>query len=314
MARINYPEDFLKQCILFKEIKKRHDDDGADSVIIPFLTQKGIDLTADETATNEALAQHTLFEKTDKKGEDCTQDRDNLFHPVVKNMKHELQFLKKFYAGNVKELGNWGVQVDGNRIVYPPGFLKLAGLFKEVKKKHDKLGDESPLIPFLTQNKIDVDADEQNTAKAEARHVLKEQAKMDAEKYSEARDKLFDPVMAKLRLIGAYLKSLYVSNPKHLGNWGYTVDDSPRNPRFRIAGIATGGSRTLTGVKLKSEVENTGATALLLHKGKTVSPDPVALPAGMKHTIERGWGTMTVENENPTEKGEIGWLTTRRGN
>ena len=31
------------------------------------------------------------------------------------NLRNMLQFLKKFYAGNPKELGNWGAVVDENR-------------------------------------------------------------------------------------------------------------------------------------------------------------------------------------------------------
>lgn len=312
MARINYPEDFLNQTILFNNMKTKHDNDlagGAPSPITPFLTQKGIDLEDDKEDTDAAVAQNTLFDKTAKKAEDHTQDRNNLFDPVIDGLKKSIQFLKKFYAGNAKELGRWGVQVDEERIVYPPDFLRLARLFKKVKARHDNLGNDSPLTPFLTQNSIDMAADGEDTEAAKTTHADKEQAKKDAEKYSEGRDKLFDPVFANVRDIGGYLKSLYVSNPKKLGDWGYEVDDSPRDPRFRTAAIEPGGTHTLTGVKLNSQVENTGTVELLLHKGKEVGTEPVALPAEMRFTIKRGWGTLTVQNENPTEAGEIGYMS-----
>lgn len=312
MARINYPEDFLNQTILFFSMKKKHDGDGGDSVITPFLTEKGIDLAADKTATDEAAAQNTLFDNTDKKSEDHTQDRNNFFDPVLKNMKNELQFLKKFYAGNVKELGNWGVTVDEERIVYPPDFLNLAQLFKDVKARHDELAGDSPLTAFLIQNEIDMDEDLADTEKAEAKHVLKEQAKKDAEKFSAERDKLFDPVFANVRLIGAFLKSLFVKNPKKLGDWGYTVDDSPRDPRFRTTTVPAADSVTLTQVKQDSQVENTGTVDLLLHKGDEIGTEPVNLPPEMRFTVKRGFGTLTVENPDPASAGEIGWLTTNQ--
>lgn len=311
MARINYPEDFIKQTILFKTMKAKHDGDAAGSPITPFLTQKGIDLAADETATDEALAHHSNFVKTARKAEDHTEDRNNLFEPVMERLKKELQFLKKFYAGNTHELGDWGATIDEERIVYPPDFLSRAQLLKDVHEKHnDFSGGTSPLSPFLTQNEIDLDADLADTTAAEVIHALKEQAKKDAEKYSEARHDTFSPVINNLRAIGAYLKSLYVSSQKKLGDWGYEVDDSARPPQWRTAAIAPDNSRTLTGVKLNSQAENTGTVELLLHKGEAIGEEPVALPPEMRFTIKRGWGTITVQNTDQTEEGEIGYLTT----
>ena len=36
------------------------------------------------------------------------------------------------------------------------------------------------------------------------------------------------------------------------------------------------------------------------------------LPPEMRFTIKRGWGTMTVVNLDPSQEGEIGFLTTRQ--
>ena len=33
----------------------------------------------------------------------------------------------------------------------------------------------------------------------------------------------------------------------------------------------------------------------------------------MRFTIKRGWGTITVENQNPTTEGKIGYITTNIG-
>lgn len=314
MARIKYPKDFLNQTELFKTMKAKHDEDPANSPITPFLTQMGIDLDKDDTNTDKALENDTLYNKTYKKGEDYTQDRNNLFNPVLKNMKSELQFLKKLYVENTKELGQWGAQVDEERIVYPTDFLQLTQLFKDVHAKHHSFpAGSSPLALFLVQNEIDINADLVKTTKAEARHNKKEQAKRDAEKYSELRDKLFKPVMAHVRMIAQYLKGLYVGNPKELGNWSYTVDDSPRNPRTRTVTIVAGSTRTIIAIKLLSEVKNSGKTELLLHKGRTAGKEPVALPVAGKFTIRRGWGTLSVENENQRENGKISYKTTNIG-
>jgi len=314
MARIKYPKDFLSRTVLFKNIKAKYDEDPAGSPLTPFFLQNGIDLEKDKTRTNKAIAKDDDFGQTDRNGEDYTEDRNLLFKPVVKNMKDELQFLKKLYVGNAKELGSWGARVDEERVVFPGDFIYRASLFNAMHKKHESYpAGSSPLELFLIQNNINMAADLLKTTKAEASHELKEQAKRDAEDYREARDLLFNPVMENVRLIGGYLKSLFVNNEKELGHWGYDVDDSPRQPRFRKTTIASGSIRTLKGVKLLSELENTGTIELLLHKGKAAGKRPVVLLPAKQFTIVRGWGTLSVENKDLRESGEISYKTTNIG-
>jgi len=310
MARLNYPEEFDRQTKLFQKMKAKHDADGAASPIIAFLAQQGIDLNADNTATNNAIAKDVLFDKKNRVAEDHTQDRNNLFNPVFDNMKKEFQFLKKFYAGNPAELGNWGATINGNAIVYPPEFEEKVKLFRDLKAKHDSFpGGSSPLEPFLIQNVIEILSEEADVNAAEVKHDDAKQAEKDAEDYREDRDNFFDPVMANVRSIAQFLKGLFVNNPKELGHWGYVVDDSPRDPKFRESTITAGIPKTITGVKLGSQVENTGTVPLLLHKGDEPGPEPFTLHPEMRFTIKRGFGTLTVENPDPAQEGKIGWLT-----
>lgn len=311
--RINYPELFLKLTELFKKIKAKHDADGAGSVLNPYLTEQSINLATDLTNTNSAIAKNKLFEQAEKDAEDHTQDRNKLFDPVFDNMTDGFQFLKKLYRGNPAELGHWGATVNKNAIVYPPEFLKRAELFETYKAKHDSYpGDSSPLNPFLSVNEIDLDDDETAAGDAITEHNDAKQTEKDAEDLREERDNLFDPVMKHVRGMGQYLKGLYVKHPKHLGQWGYTIDDSPRDPKFRTTTVPAADSVTLTGVKLNSQVENTGTVDLLLHKGDEVGESPVNLPPEMRFTIKRGFGTLTVENPDPASAGEIGWLTVQQ--
>ena len=313
MARFNYPEDFLNQTELFKDIKKKHDADAAASVLIPYLVEQGIDLNGDETKTNNAIGKHKLFVQAEKDAEDLTQDRNKLFDPVFDNMSDGFQFLKKLYRGNPAELGHWGAVVNGNAIVYPPDFLNRVELFKDYKTKHDSFpGGSSPLEPFLSVNEIELDAEEEDMEEAETKHSGAKQTEKDAEDLREERDNFFDPVMVNVRGMGQYLKGLYVKHPKHVGNWGYVIDDSPRDPKFRTATINPASTRTLTGVKLNSQVENTGTIDLLLHKGAEVGTEAVNLAPEMRFTVVRGWGTMTVENPDPTQVGEVGYTSTRQ--
>ena len=314
MARLNYPEEFDRQTKLFKKIKEKHDADGGGSVLIPFLTEQSIDLNGDNTRTNSALAKDKLFDEATLKAEDDTQDRNNDFDPVVDNMKKSFQYLKKFYAKNPAELGLWGATINGNAIVYPPEFEELVKLFRAMKTKHDSFpGGSSPLTAFLDQNEIEIAGDDTKVNDAETKHDDAKQGEKDAEDLREDRDNFFDPVMANVLLMGQFLKGLFVKNPKELGHWGYVVDDSPRDPKFRETTIVSGIPKTLTGVKLGSQVENTGTVPLLLHKGDEVGTEPVNLLPEMRFTVVRGWGTMTVENQDPSEEGKIGYITVNVG-
>lgn len=314
MARINYPEIFERLVKLFKKMKAKHDADLPDSPLVPFLTQNEIDLAADATATTQAEAKDELLNDLERDAEKLTARRNKLFNPILKWMKKELQFLKKFYAGDSKELGDWGATVDEDRIVYPPEFEKLAKLFKDIKAHHETFGPgTSPLGPFLTKHNINLAAQLSDVGDAEDIHDDRNQLQRDAEDAREDRDNLFNPVLKNLRLVGQYLKGLNVDNPQQLGDWGYNVDDSPRDPRFRESTILPGVPKTIYAVKLNSQVENTGTVDLLLHKGKEVGPEPIILQPEMRHTIQRGFGTLTIESADPTQEGKIGYITSHIG-
>lgn len=311
MARINYPEIFSRLTKLFFNMKAKHDADGPASPLTPFLAQQEIDLATDLSATNNATAKDQLFDQKQRDAEKLTKQRDKLFDPVFGGMKKELQFLKKFYVGNVKELGDWGVTVDDERIVYPPEFEELVQLFKDIKTQHESYAPvaTSPLEPFLVKYEINLAAQLLKVTDAETKHDQRNQAQRDAEDLREDRDNFFNPVMSHVRKIGQYLKGLNVENPQELGDWGYDIDESPRDPKFRTANIKPDNTRTLTGVKLNSQIENTGTIGLLLHKGEEVGTEPVSLAPEMRFTVKRGWGTMTVQNLDPSQEGEIGYLT-----
>jgi len=305
MARIKYPVDFLNRTELFKTIKKKHDDDGGSSPLIPFLNQQHIDLAADTTATNAAIEKHNQFEENAKTAEEATEARNNLFNPVFSRLRGSVQYLKGFYKGNEKELGLWGVQVNGGRMAYPSDFLRRAELFNNFKKRHDELGAASPLIPYLAEHNIDMEKDEGDVNKAAFNHGKAEQAANNAEDLREKRDLLFDPVFENIRSIGQFLKALYVKNPKELGHWGYTVDDSPRVYRKVVRKIAPQSDRTLVRLANGSVLTNGGQSELILHRGKEKGTEGISLQPGEDFEIRRGWGTLTVANSNHAETGLV---------
>lgn len=314
MARINYPKDFLQRAELFDAVKAKHDKDGTKSSLTAFLSHNKIDLEANAKATARAISQNTSYEKAAKTAEDATEVRNVLFKPVFSNMKKSFQFLKGLYVGNPAELGHWGATVNKNAIKYPKDFLHRVELFKAMKKKHDSFpAGSSPLAAFFSQNSIDIGQDEKDVKATAKAHKQAKQAGRDAERFYAERNILFDPVFRHVRLIGQLLKSLHVSSEKHLGAWGYTIDDSPRPARERIATIKPGSSKTIRQIKTGSTLRNTGMADLLLHKGKTKGGQIVTLLPESSYVIPYGWSISTLENQNNRETGQITFLSTHYG-
>jgi hypothetical protein len=301
MARINYPTDFLNRTQLFFLIRKKHDNDGPASPLTAYLAQQNIDLAADATATNAAVEKHDQFEENARNAEEATEARNNLFNPVFARLRGSVQYLKGYYKGNEKELGLWGVQVNGRRIVYPEAFLRRTELFNTFKARHDALGAASPLTAYLAEHNIDLGADGAAATEAGAKNDLAKQAGRDAEELREGRDNLFNPVFDHVRSMGQYLKALYVKNPKELGHWGYTVDDSPRKGRKATVIIEAGTTRVVKRLLNGKELTNKGPAAVVLRQGKDQSRDSVTIGPGKGFTIMRGWSTVTVVNSDQAQ-------------
>jgi len=232
MSRIKYPTDFSGRANLFLKIEAKHAKDGDKSPLIDFLEEKEIDMAKDKKKTESAVVTHAEFIQTTEEAEELTQKRDNFWNPVFSNFKKEVQYLKSFYRGKVKELGIWGIKIDGKgKVVYPAKFTDLVKMFAVFYKKHTAMGAKSPLTKFLSENEIDIDADKKSADLALETHGEMTQKKKDAEKLRNQRDSDFNPIYSDILAIGQFLKKLFITNPHKLGDWGFEIDDSPTKPR-----------------------------------------------------------------------------------
>ena len=178
-----YPEDFVSQRTLFKAIKAKDTADGAASVIKPYLTQHGIDLTRDATDGDTADTREAARALLSKQSENFRQLRDLKMDPVMSRLRGEAQFLKGFYKPNVDELGNWGITVsNGGKLVYPADFSARAMVFDNFKVKHDSFpAGTSPLQPYLTQHNISLTRDKTDVDDARTANSSFAQTARDAE-------------------------------------------------------------------------------------------------------------------------------------
>ena len=108
MSRINEPVTFNAKIALQTACFKKHTDDAAASVLIPYFTKNDIDFAADVADGSAAVVFDVSASSLAGQSEKATQDRDNAFKPVWKDTLAWAQFLKKLFKENTKELTDWG--------------------------------------------------------------------------------------------------------------------------------------------------------------------------------------------------------------
>lgn len=313
MSRLIFPEAFDDQRILLGLIRVKHIADGANSVLIPLLAQKNIDLDAD--FANGAIAStHDASQKfLMRNAENNTEMRNLKFDPVFSHTRDEVQFLKSFYKPNVHLLGEWGVSVDGKaKINYPPEFDKRVKIVRDIKTKHDTFpGNTSPLKPFLTQHNIDLVADDAATTAAEVFETKQLADRNAAENETQLRNNIWNPIIQHLHDIGDYLMKLFKGESKQVGLWGFTVDDSPRAPKERTSTIKISSQITATGIVIGGTFTNIGTVVLHLYKGKTTTGTPQIIPPNEKLGMAKGYSVITVVNPSAVTNGKFKVLVNR---
>lgn len=271
MSRLVFPETFEQQHTLLGLVRTKHTLDGVGSVLTTFLAEKEIDLNADFTAATLAATHHASQKLFMRNAENNVEQRDLKFDPVFSRTRGEVQFLKMFLKPNVHRLGEWGITVDGKaRIKYPANFAARVVIVRAIKTKHDSYpAARSPLLPYLTQHGINLTADATSGTLAETFEAVQLDARRDAEVETKNRNNLFNPVVQHLHDIGDYLMTLHNGSQKKLGDYGFTVDDSPRKPRLRTSTVKPSAQITTTGIVLGSTFTNTGDVLLHIYKGRT---------------------------------------------
>lgn len=306
MARLNFPNTFAGIVKLFRDVKTKYDAEAGDSMLQPYLDEQGIGMDEDETTVNNAVTADTAFSVAGKESEKLRQQRDFLFEPAFKRHEGEVQFLKKLYRNNVAKLGEWGVTVDSDdRVVYPPDFPgRQAAVIAFITKHESFAVGTSPLLPYLTENVINIVTDKAAAVSALAAHnSFLTEDNVREEKRME-RDVLIEPVATHLRGEGQYLIGLFHSVPKKANEWGFEVDDSPQADVVRTGIIASGASKVLKNLNVGKTLRNIGAVPLNVFPGETPEGTPVVVNAGQTFEIIRGFGSMTVVNPDDEQNGE----------
>lgn len=313
MARLNIPEDFNSQVILLNNIIAQNTSLGADSPLTAFLIQQNI-VPDNDAATGTAAQSHNSSRSLLKKqSENHRQLRNNYFTTPWAHLTGSVQFLKTFYRGNTKELGNWGITItDSGRVNYPAAFIQRRAVFIAFVAKHKSYAaGSSPLQPYLTQQNINLDADSVLVEQATTANTNSIAAAQQSENETELRNQLWLPVLAHIKTIGSFLMKLYINNQKALGNWGFIVDENTQKPRVRTTKLKLGEQITTNAVLIGSSFNNTGSGDLYLYKGKTTTGIPNIIQPGQQFGIVKGFSVITVVNPSTVREGRFTIVTNK---
>jgi hypothetical protein len=282
MARLIIADDFASQLTLLTNIAAQNTALGANSPITAFLAQQGIVLSADVAAGTAAQTHETNRALLSKQSENYRQLRDNNFKMPWQVLTGSIQFLKQFYRGNTKELGNWGITItDSGKVNYPPAFIDRIAVFTAFAQKVASFTPATnPLKPYFLQQSIDMTKAATQVTQATTNNNSFNTASQQSENETELRNQLWLPVLGHIKTIGNFLMKLYANNPKALGNWGFVVDDSARKPSLRTTKLKLGEQITNNSVVIGSTFTNIGEGDLHLYKGKTTTGTPVIIHKG----------------------------------
>ena len=116
-------------------------------------------------------------------------------------------------------------KVTKGRIAIPRNIEENLQLVAKVYEKHQKDGAGS-----LLNNLDGMDWDKMgpNIALCLQKHLEAEDLKRKTEEAYRTRDLYLPELNELLRASKGLLKGVYSKNPKKLGEWGFSVDDSPK--------------------------------------------------------------------------------------
>ena len=310
MSRIIYPEDFATQRSRFDSIYNKNKADGKNSEAGIYIKQKLLNMDRLKADADNAA----VYEKARKSytaiSVKATEARDNHFADVWKFTEEGFQYLKKFFKKDLNQLLDWGAPVvNGSKLVYPSKFTQRHEIVMALLNKHASDGVDSLLTPFVAKKNIDVEALTQHAADALDADKMSEANALLAERQTELRNKLWNPVWAHTKDITDFLSGLNTGSKKALGEWGVVVDDSPRQPKERNSVLKPNTKKLSNGIVNGSSFENTGKTILHVYPGKTTVGNPNIVKPSERLNMGKGFSTITVVNVDLLEAGSFKVLT-----
>jgi cell division protein ZapA (FtsZ GTPase activity inhibitor) len=116
------------------------------------------------------------------------------------------------------------------RVNVPTNPEQLLALAQRVYDKHSELGEQSPLSTMVSHSWT---ANGAKIAQCLAYHKQAEEAKRQMEELYRQRDLLLSGIKESVKASRDILQGVYRENQKTLGDFGFNIDDTPKNETLK---------------------------------------------------------------------------------
>jgi len=182
-----------------------------------------------------------------------------------------------------------------------------------LKKKNDSYtSSPSPLLPYLTKNKISLDTDATNASQALIKQTAFAASVKNSENLREERDNGWAKSLKDIRIIGSFLKRFYKGETKSLGMYGYVVVDEKLATKRRTIKILFGGIKLNKRIAIGDTIENMGEADVNLYSGRTIDGKHVLLTAGSKWIVTKGFSTISIQNLSTTITAKLVFIPAKK--
>jgi hypothetical protein len=252
--RVQMPRKIDVFLLLTKNIIEQHESDGAASAL------SGLDMAEMKALYIKAKDYHERFEKLSRDKEAAFQDRNqalgidsNQYSYTENTVLFFICSIRDYLLGIHKSseqlLGNWSYDVSMSNgfvsVNIPRRAVDLLALGNQIYSKHQTDGAASPLNEFdmvqfgtllSNANAFELEA-KQLTRNKETNYQLRNNALGFGNGKRDSRSKTLLYYVTAVRNV---LLGIHKSREKHLGQWGFEVDDSPRRrkaePNVNLSG------------------------------------------------------------------------------
>ena len=310
MARIVFPITFSGKVKLFGLLDAKNTDDGASSILKLYFAQQKVDMDKQRAAVLLAFNTDLLLQASISKAEKYHQQCVVKLKPIFKQHRAIVQMLKKYFFSNTKSLGDYGISIVGNTIIYPSNREELCNAIAFLINYSDGLPfGESPITEaFLTENNIDLAKNLLALPKIISLNKAFVTQDKTSGKYCQQRNNAIAPVTTNMRNTGNFLVTQFPKTPKNASDWGYIIDTSSQKAKLITVKFKQGAKSVLYSVVAGSIIQNTGDATLIITKGTRGTGTDIELNTGDTWKVARGYIEMTVKNTNLLLTGALNYM------
>ncbi len=304
MSRLHYPIPFEDWVTLSKALKAKDVLDGSASIIRPFNTEEGINLTTDETNLGYAINAHKLSKDKEGEAEKILESINKVLDPIWEKHVKRVQFAKRFYRSSVHKLIDFGVTVNGDVIAYPDDrAMRCACVKALIDHSNAMTSGTSPFTAaYLTGQEMDFTNELAALPGVLANIILYAAAKVASETATETCDNYMEVIVDHIMAIGQFLMGYFHGAERNVEGWGFNVDKSPKKSVIRDGEVENQSVKTLNKLVTGSDFIGKGPGSFKLFKGKHATGTFVTIVKDQVFKIKYGYGTVTLENIDPVAK------------